>query len=522
MPDVVLIHPSGKKQVYQSLSQNLTAIEPPLWCGLIAEYVRRKGYSVTILDANAENLSPEETAQKAADLAPRLAAVVVYGHQPSASTQHMPSAGAICRAIKEVNPDQKILMLGGHVAALPEQTLREESTDFVCSGEGPKTVEGLLEALQASSPDFASVPDLWYRVVIPAKAGIHGSPITHFGDDISKTVVPQYTFPAPLISHLDQEMPEPAWDLLPMDRYRAHNWHTFGFENRAPYASIYTTLGCPYHCTFCCIQAPFKSGEKAGGVASSVNSYRFWNPDSAIQTIDHLVKNYGVRHLKIADEMFILNEKHVNAICHKLVERDYGLNIWAYARVDTIKAEQLSLLKKAGFNWLALGIESASETVLRGVSKGYRTEIIGKTIRQIQEAGIHVIANYIFGLPEDSYETMQETLDLAVHLNTEFANFYCTMAYPGSALYSQALQEGWALPQNWGQYSQHAADAMPLATRHLSSREVLEFRDRAFQIYFSRPEYLAMMKEKFGQKTCQEIEAMLSVPFGRQSAGVRS
>ena len=106
-------------------------------------------------------------------------------------------------------------------------------------------------------------------------------------------------------------MPGPAWDLLPMSRYRAHNWHCLGGLDRQPYAALYTTLGCPYHCSFCCIQIPFKSGEEAGGVRGTTNSYRYWSPDTVIQQLDVLVNNYGVRNVKIADEMFVLNRRHV-------------------------------------------------------------------------------------------------------------------------------------------------------------------------------------------------------------------
>jgi radical SAM superfamily enzyme YgiQ (UPF0313 family) len=495
--DLLLINPASRIQVYQSLGSTLAAIEPPVWAGLIATFTRQRGFSVQILDAEAEGLSAQEVAERAADLDPQLTCVVVYGHQPSASTQHMPAAGAICTAIKERAPHLKTLLVGGHVAALPERTLREEDADFVGGGEGPVTVLELLNALKSGSPhDYSKVRGLWYS----DGTAIRANP------------------PAPLVKDLDQEMPDLAWDPLPMDKYRAHNWHCFGHLQRQPYAAIYTTLGCPYHCTFCCIQAPFKSGEGLLGFKESVNSYRFWSPQSVIAQIDKLVNQYGVRNLKIADEMFVLNRRHVLGICDLIIERGYDLNIWAYARVDTVKEGMIEKLKRAGFNWLCLGIEAASERVRDDVQKGYAQEDVYKTVEAVRAAGINVIANFIFGLPEDDLNSMQQTLDMALNLNCEFANFYSSMAYPGSQLYNIAVKEGWPLPEKWSGYSQHSVDTLPLPTKYLSGPEVLRFRDHAWQVYFNSPRYLDMITRKFGSDTTQHIREMASQRLVRQFA----
>src|SRR5207248_4019083 len=166
-------------------------------------------------------------------------------------------------------------------------------------GEGLHTLVCLVEALKTPAPDFARVPGPWYR------------------DDGR----PRRTPDRPLVGDLDGEMPGVAWDLLPMNRYRAHNWHCLDGRPRQPYAALYTTLGCPYHCTFCCIQAPFRSGERAAGLRESLNSYRYWSPAQVLAQIDLLVSSSGVRNIKIADEMFVLNRKHVLAIRDGLIER---------------------------------------------------------------------------------------------------------------------------------------------------------------------------------------------------------
>ena len=495
--DLVLVNPGSRARIYQSLGARLTAVENPVWTGLIATFVRRKGFSVASVDAEAEDLAPEQAAERVVDLNPRLVAVVVYGHQPSASTQNMTGASAIATAIKDLNSTMKVLMLGGHVAALPERTLAEEDCDFVAKDEGLYAVAELLEALRASpDPDVSKVPGLVYR----KNGGVVANPA------------------APLVMDLERELPGIAWDLLPMSKYRAHNWHCFGHLQRQPYAAMYTTLGCPYHCSFCCIQAPFKSGERVIGLKERVNSYRFWSPARVVQEIDLLVNTYGMRNIKFADEMFVLNARHVIGICDLLIERGYDLNIWAYARVDTVKDGMLDKLKRAGFNWLALGIEAADERVLADVDKRYRIDEIYDTVRKVKAAGINIIGNYIFGLPEDTAESMQRTLDLALDLKCEFANVYSAMAYPGSPLYEQALRLGWRLPDKWSGYSQHAVDTLPLPTKHLSAGEVLRFRDHAFNVYFTHEPYLEMVRQKFGADTVAHIREMTAHRIERMYA----
>jgi radical SAM superfamily enzyme YgiQ (UPF0313 family) len=484
--DVLLVNPGNLKAVYQELGQNLSAIEPPSLAGLFATYLRQKGVSVQLLDAPALNLDPQQAATLIHEnFRPALTVMVVYGFQPSASTQNMPAASETCRALKALDPRHKIMMTGTHPAALPERTLREEAVDFVCDREGPDTILQTVAAIKAGTDSYRGIPSLWYRV----------------GNIVMSNP------PGELLDDLDAEMPRVAWDMLPMEKYRAHNWHCFEhIDQRQPYASMHTSLGCPYKCTFCCINAPFGKP-----------SYRLWSPDAVIGDIGRLVENYGIKNIKFVDEMFVLNKAHVLGICDRIIERGYDLNIWAYARVDTVKDEFLDKLRRAGFRWLALGIESGSKHVRDGVEKGRfgSTEIL-KVVRKIQDAGINVIGNYIFGLPDDTHQTMQETLDLAIEANCEFANFYCAMAYPGSKLYGMAVDKGWELPSGWIGYSQHSYETHPLRTDALTSAEVLKFRDEAFAKYFTNPSYLGLVRRRFGEPVEAHVKQMASFRLKRK------
>ena len=146
----------------------------------------------------------------------------------------------------------------------------------------------------------------------------------------------------------------------------------------------------------------------------------------------------------------------------------------------------------------------------------FGSEDIIKVVRKIQEAGINVIGNYIFGLPDDTIESMEDTLELAIEANCEFANFYCAMAYPGSKLYEMALEKNWELPESWIGYSQHSYETKPLRTDVLAAKEVLRFRDSAFMKYFTNPRYLNMVKVKFGEETLKNIQEMTRIQIRRK------
>ncbi|MEX0718994.1 MAG: cobalamin-dependent protein [Planctomycetaceae bacterium] len=521
-PDLLIVSPGNNQAIYQALAREYAAIETPIWAGMLAAHARARGFSVEIVDQEAQGLSVERIAERVADERPKLTAVVVYGQQPSASTQNMTVSHAICDAVHQRSPEQKTIMIGGHPSALPERTLSEGMVDFVCQGEGPATLDALL--MVDDLDDRASlrkVPGLWFRrrgsVAEFARIPTDEPKISPDSNDDDRNSCEfryddfEFTFPAAMIPEADlpRELPGVAWDLLPMSAYRAHNWHCFAhIHDRQPYASIYTSLGCPYKCSFCCINAPFEK-----------RTIRCWEPSFVLEQLDVLATKYGVKNVKVADEMFVLNERHVLELCEGIIERGYDFNFWAYARVDTVKEKFLEKLKKAGFHWLCLGIESSSRHVRDGVAKGrYGEAEIVDTVRRIRDAGIHVIGNYIFGLPDDDYDSMQSTLDLALDLNCEMANFYSGMAYPGSDLYRMAVERGWELPAEWKDFSQHSYSALPLPTEHLAAGEVLGFRDSAWQKYFTSPRYLEMLRETFGRDVVEHVTRLTEIKLDRKHA----
>ena len=228
----------------------------------------------------------------------------------------------------------------------------------------------------------------------------------------------------------------------------------------------------------------------------------------------------GVKTLRISDEMFFLNRKYYLPILGDCIQSEYGFNMWTYSRVDTVRSDALETFKKAGVNWLALGIEAGNQTVRQEVSKGSFREVnIRDICETIRGSDINVISNYIFGFPDDNHETMQETLDLALELNTEMANMYPCQALPGSPLYHTAEANGWELPDSFEAFAFLSYESRPLRTKYLSAADVLKFRDQAWQTYFRHPAYLSLVEDKFGATERQNVEQMSEIRLKRKLLG---
>lgn len=304
-----------------------------------------------------------------------------------------------------------------------------------------------------------------------------------------------------------------------MMKYRTANWHSWTNEvdpnNQSPFAALYTSLGCPYSCSFCCINAPFNDN------GTSRNSFRNFSPQKIISFFDQIA-DFGITNVKIADELFVLKPNHFLETCKLIKDRGYNFNIWCYSRVNTLKEEYVIPLKEAGVNWVGLGIESGNAQVRQEVTKGRFEEVhIQDVINKARNAGICVTGNYIFGLPTDTYETMEETLHEAMTTEIDYYNGYSCMAYPGSQLHREwSEKDSSCLPENteagWLGYSQHSYECYPLPTDSLKNWEVLKFRDEAFLKFFTNQEYLDRMISKFGNSFKNEMSRMLEITLPRK------
>ncbi|MFA5083868.1 MAG: radical SAM protein [Candidatus Paceibacterota bacterium] len=483
--DLLLVNPSDRAKAYGSLGVSVAGLNPPVDIGLLAAFVRKHGYTVKIIDADAENFSPDETVEKIIEYDPILTSISV-GNLNSGDVVKVGAAEKILTTLKKKAPQIKTILEGPYPSTFPEHALKHESVDFVCQGETFYPILGLLETLK-SSPQNKN-----YKV--------NGICYLKNGAVISN-------LRAPLIENLD-ELPFTAWDLLPMDKYRDYHWHCLGnIDDRQHYAALYTSFGCPFNCKFCSVNAVYGK-----------SNYRTRSPENIIKEIDFLVKNYKIKNLRILDNTFTVGHDRVMKICDLIIKNNYKLNMWCYARVETVDEPLLEKMKEAGMNWVAYGIESGSKGIREDVSRKMNLDMMKRAIEITKKIGINIVGNFIFGLPGDSLKTMRESLDLAKEFNFEWANFYVAMAYPGSELYDYALKNGIKLPENWSGYGQYSEDALPMSTEYLSAAEVLRFRDNAFYEYYTNPKYLKLIKNKFGQESVDYIKGILDHKIKRKYA----
>ena len=300
-------------------------------------------------------------------------------------------------------------------------------------------------------------------------------------------------------------------------------WHAeYEESKRTPYAALQTSLGCKFGCDFCMINIINRNDNEEIGVASNYSFMRWWSPEFIIKEFDKLIE-YGVRTIRIVDEMFLLNPKYYMPLCDLLKTRNKrdDLRMWAYSRIDTIKKPNiLKMVREAGIKWLCLGIESGKKDIRLEISKGKFEDVdVPTVIEKVHEADIDVMANYIYGLPGDTPESILETLNLSKQLCTRGWNTYASMALPGSNLYKLAIEKNYKLPDCYEGYAWLSYECQPLRNEHMSAEEILKMRDDAFIDYHTYLPFLNKIKEKFGQKAVDNINEMTKVKLKRKILG---
>ena len=489
--DVLLIHPS-KTGVYGQV-EKFTSTTPDFLLGLVDSYIESNGYISIVIDLDVKKISEIDLLSIISKLNPKLLGVFSTGVNVSASTQTMPAVIEFFNDIVTKLPNSiKTFVYGGHPTVLPERTLEETNADYVIIGEGYETIFSLLKGL-INNECVDQIEGIAYR-----KEDLLGN----------LTCVIN---PMPKMIDVNN-LPMINWDKFNPSNYRAHNWHCFGEEtidNRSPYGVIWTSMGCAYPCDFCCINNLY-----------SKRTFRFRDMKAVVEEIDILVNKYGVKNLRIMDELFIIKHPRIVEFCELMEERNYDLNIWCYARVDSVTTDILKRLKKIGMNWIGYGFETGDdEDALVSINKAVKKEgpSNDEVIKMTREAGINIIGHAILGLYDDDENAIRRNVDFLRKHEFEWNNIYPAFAYPGTPFYENYVGNNIIpVPKNWEEYGLYGNECKPLPTKYLTSAEVLKLRDELFMDYYSDKDIQNNLRIKFGQKTIDHINDMLSLKLNRK------
>ncbi len=318
--------------------KNINRCLPPLGLAYIAAFLEKQGQAVEIVDVAAARLTLEETVARVREKNP---AYVGLG----ASTVLIDTALQIARAVRAALPAAKIVLGGVHPTIFPDAVLAHDFVDYVVRGEGELTMSELVQGRAAES-----ILGLSYK----------------------KNGLPAHNADRPFIENIDT-LPAPAFHLLPMERYRPST----GNYKRLPAASLVTARGCPGRCTFCYTGA---SGRRI----------RFHSAAYIVETIERLVKDYGIKEVSFYDDTFTAFKANVEQFCRLLQERKIDITWSCMSRVDMVDYGILKLMRSCGCHQVGYGIESSSEEILKNINKSTSLERVRQAVKDTRRSGIDV------------------------------------------------------------------------------------------------------------------------------------
>jgi radical SAM superfamily enzyme YgiQ (UPF0313 family) len=423
----------------QEREEVLGTTKPPYTLALIASLLRQRGQDVRLVDLTA-------TRQSVDDLIRRLDA---EGFAPTLilfpSTTPTLVADAAAMATLKAKYHAPIFCFGPHASTTPAESMaRAPQVDGMFVGE-PEDAALELAALPTVN-EVGNVAAITYRrgtEVIPHRA--HGS-FTGF-----------------------LEAPIPAWDLLDLKQY------SLPMESQS-YVIIESSRGCPYTCDFCV--APIHQGHK----------FRERSASAIVDEMAHMVRNHGVKFFYLWGDTVTLNVKSFSAICEEIIARKLDVQWFGNARADNLQDPAfVDRLKRSGCWMLALGIETESDDTRKDMMKRLESEKIRIALRNMRASGVKSFGFFILGYPGEDVKALDRTIDYAIDLDPDFANFYPAVPYPGTELYNKAKRDGLLASEDWTkmEYSYYL-----MKGNGLDEAVVMAAVNRAKRRFFLRPKYV--------------------------------
>lgn len=413
---------------------------PPLGLAYLAAVSEHAGYNVRVLDMQVDDTSFETLF---AEFPPD-----VVGF--TANTPQVKSAWAVAEKIKQMH-SCPIVIGGPHPSVLPEESLKRSRVDIVGRGEGESTWLEILQIV-AKTPrndsakladNLAGVKGVSYRsrtgefVHNPERPPIPGNLYRKSKDGLR--FIHEDVLNAGGLT-LDN-MPYPAYHLFPATGYTSLQPVIDHGKKDIKSFSMLTSRGCPYRCTYCS-QSTFPEKWRARSVDSVVEEFRH-------------VTRMGASEIGMVDDSFNIDRQRVIDVCNALV--DEGLNKVPWIMINGIRSnladpELLGAMHRAGCKRVAFAPETGDEFVLQKINKKHSMAQVRDAFKNAKAVGLETIGFFMIGLPDDTEQTIEDTIRLAVDLDPDVANFSMTTPFPGTILYNEVLEKGKLLMDDWDDY----------------------------------------------------------------------
>jgi radical SAM superfamily enzyme YgiQ (UPF0313 family) len=435
------------------LFKEIKEFYPPLGLAYIAAYLKREGVESDIIDANASRINNSDLSN------------MVSGHYDlvgiSALTISMPVVIELVSMIKKISPAIRIIVGGMHPTVAYAGILeRIKEIDAVVIGEGEVTCLEIIKAFNENDKLFED-PESLKKI-----DGIA------FYDRERKKVVK--TRDRTLISDLDS-IPFPLFEKLPMKEYYPCATRSRG-TRKGRTAFMITARGCPFKCTFCASQTMW-------------SKFRFRSAGNIIREVEYLREKYGIEQIDFYDDTLTAIPDRMEQMCDYMIDSGMKVKWNAFARVTDLK--DINLMKKmrlAGCYELQLGIESADQDILNAANKKITVEDTINAVALCDKAGIHSLGYFILGLPGETRETINRTINFARTVGLDLAAFYILLPYPGTPIYKDLLVNGAINEAHTDEHAEHYSvfkDPV-LSACDLSIEELRYFRAYAIRrFYFS-------------------------------------
>jgi len=436
-----------------------------LGLGYIASYLRQHGHEVFMLDPEAQGLNHSACRERIKELRPQLIGI-------SATSPDFANALKIAKMSREVTDAFQVL--GGiHGTALPEYILKKYPGvfDAICLGEGEKTSLEICNFLEGK---------------INSLTLIEGLALIQNGDVIR-------TRPREFITDLDS-LPFPARDMVSIDLYKPHAFNT----RKGRTATIITSRGCPFRCTFCASKLTL------GG------RFRARSAENVLEEIRHLVEAYNVNHILFQDDTFTFDKDRAKDICRRIIQEKLKIEWFSFSQVTKVDDELLELMKKAGCYCIGYGIESADKDVLKSLKKPITLNNCEYAISAARRNGIKTQAFFIFGNKGDTRETAEKTINFACKVSPTLAFFNKLVAYPGTQVFKERFGDNYD-SINWNDFVPMGITATT-STGELDKKQLQRLVYKANLKFYFRPTQLWRILRSI--KSLYELKAYLRGGLG--------